>query len=223
MVKTSGNRPRNGGVTAALTAGRYTIGVIPNQAPDPTALLQAWGRGDRAALDRLLPLVHGELRRLAARHMRHERAGHTLQASALVNEVYLRLVEVRQVQWQNRAHFFAMASRIMRRVLVDAARAKAYRKRAAGGSRVPIDDALAVANTPFEDFPALDDALNALETVDPRKCRVVEMRFFGGMSIEETAEAHDGTRPHDAHTRIGQRIGAVCVAGAGLGRLRDFS
>jgi ECF sigma factor len=191
MVKTSGNRPRNGGVTAALPAGRYTIGVIPNQAPDPTALLQAWGRGDRAALDRLLPLVHGELRRLAARHMRHERAGHTLQASALVNEVYLRLVEVRQVQWQNRAHFFAMASRIMRRVLVD--------------------------------FPALDDALNALETVDPRKCRVVEMRFFGGMSIEETAEAHDGTRPHDAHTRIGQRIGAVCVAGAGLGRLRDFS
>jgi RNA polymerase sigma factor (TIGR02999 family) len=142
-----------------------------------------------AALDRLLPLVHGELRRLAGRHMRHERVGHTLQASALVNEAYLRLIEVKQVQWQNRAHFFAMASRLMRRILVDAARAKGYQKRNAGGQKVSLDEAVAVVATPSQDFVALDDALNALEAVDPRKCKVVEMRFFGGMSVEETAEA----------------------------------
>jgi RNA polymerase sigma factor (TIGR02999 family) len=137
----------------------------------------------------LVPLVHGELRRLAGRHMRHERAEHTLQASALVNEAYLRLIEVKQVQWQNRAHFFAMASRIMRRILVDAARAKGYRKRVGGGLNVSLDEALEVPNTPFHDFVALDDALNALEAIDPRKCKVVEMRFFGGMSMEEAAEA----------------------------------
>jgi len=144
-----------------------------------------------AALDRLLPLVHGELRRLAGRHMRHERAGHTLQASALVNEAYLRLIEVKQVQWQNRAHFFAMASRLMRRILVDAARAKGSQKRNAGGQKVSLDEAVAVAATPSQDFVALDDALNALEAVDPRKCKVVEMRFFCGMSVEETAAALD--------------------------------
>ena len=142
-----------------------------------------------AALDRLLPLVHAELRRLAGRHMRHERAGHTLQASALVNEAYLRLIGVKQVQWQNRAHFFAMASRLMRRILVDAARAKAYQKRDAGAQRVSLDNAEETPGTAFQDFPALDDALNALEAVDARKCKVVEMRFFGGMSIEETAAA----------------------------------
>ena len=142
-----------------------------------------------AALDRLLPLVHGELRRLAGRHMRHERAGHTLQASALVNEAYLRLIDVKQIQWQNRAHFFAMASRLMRRILVDAARAKGYQKRAGGGSKVSLDEAVTVAAGPFQNFVALDDALNALEALDPRKCKVVEMRFFGGMSMEETAEA----------------------------------
>jgi RNA polymerase sigma factor (TIGR02999 family) len=121
--------------------------------------------------------------------MRHERAGHTLQASALVNEAYLRLIEVKQVQWQNRAHFFAMASRIMRRILVDAARAKAYQKRGAGGLNLSLDEALEVPNTPVQNFVALDDALNALEAIDPRKCKVVEMRFFGGMSVEEMAEA----------------------------------
>ncbi len=142
-----------------------------------------------AALDRLLPLVHEELRRLAGRHMRHERAGHTLQASALVNEAYLRLIEVKKVQWQNRAHFFAMASRLMRRILVDAARAKGSQKRNAGGEKVSLDEAVAVAATPSQDFVALDDALNALEAIDARKCKVVEMRFFGGMSVEETAVA----------------------------------
>jgi RNA polymerase sigma factor (TIGR02999 family) len=142
-----------------------------------------------AALDRLLPLVHAELRRLAGRHMRHERAGHTLQASALVNEAYLRLIEVNEVKWQNRAHFFAMASRLMRRILVDAARAKGSQKRNAGGEKVSLDEAVEVAATPSRDFVALDDALNALEAIDARKCKVVEMRFFGGMSVEETAVA----------------------------------
>ena len=120
--------------------------------------------------------------------MRHERDGHTLQPSALVNEAYLRLIEIKQVQWQNRVHFFAMASRIMRRILVDAARAKAYQKRGGGGHRVSFDEALAV-EAPGQDFVALDEALTALEAVDPRKCQVVEMRFFGGLSVEGTAEA----------------------------------
>jgi RNA polymerase sigma-70 factor, ECF subfamily len=151
-------------------------------------LLLAWGRGDAAALDRLMPLVYQELRRIAARHLRHERGDHTLQASALVNEAYLRLIEIKQMQWQNRVHFFAMASRIMRRILVEAARAKGRHKRA-GGQRVSIDEALMVAIGPSQDIVALDDALNALEAIDPRKCRVVEMRFFGGLSVEETAEA----------------------------------
>src|SRR5215471_2258905 len=136
-----------------------------------------------------MPLVHMELRRLAGRHMRNERAGHTLQASALVNEAYLRLIEVEQVDWQNRAHFFAMASRMMRRILVDAARAKGYRKRGAGALNVSLDEAAEVVNGPRHDFIALDDALNALEAIDPRKCQVVEMRFFGGMSLDETADA----------------------------------
>lgn len=152
-------------------------------------MLQAWGRGEAAALDRLLPVVHAELRRLAGHHMRRERPGHTLQASALVNEAYLRLIEVKEVQWQNRAHFFAMASRLMRRILVDAARAKRYKKRDAGGPRVSLDEALAVAGPASQDFVALDDALSALDALDPRKCQVVEMRFFGGMSVEETAAA----------------------------------
>jgi RNA polymerase sigma factor (TIGR02999 family) len=150
-------------------------------------LLLAWRRGDAAALDRLVPLVHDELRRIARNHMRHEREGHTLQASALVNEAYLRLIEIKQVQWQNRAHFFAMASRLMRRILVDAARVKAYQKRGAGAQRVTLTDALAVASR--QDLVAVDDALTTLESVDPRKCQVVELRFFGGLSIEETAEA----------------------------------
>jgi RNA polymerase sigma factor (TIGR02999 family) len=179
-------KPRGTGPRAPLAAGVES--GIPARTNDHTALLHAWGRGDRAALDRLIPLVHGELRRLASRHLRHERPGHTLQASALVNEAYLRLIDVSQVRWQNRAHFFAMASRIMRRILVDGARANGYRKRA-GGLRVSLDEAGPVAVTPVHDVVALDDALNALEAIDPRKCQVVEMRFFGGMSLDETAEA----------------------------------
>jgi RNA polymerase sigma-70 factor, ECF subfamily len=126
---------------------------------------------------------------VAGRHMRHERVGHTLQASALVNEAYLRLIQIKQVQWHDRVHFIAMASRIMRRILVEAARAKGFHKRGAGAQKVSLDEALLVQEGPSPDFVALDMALSALEKVDPRKCKVVEMRFFGGLSVEETAEA----------------------------------
>jgi RNA polymerase sigma factor (TIGR02999 family) len=132
--------------------------------------------------------VHEELRRVARRHMRHERAGHTLQASALVNEAYLRLIDITEVPWQNRVHFFAMASRVMRRILVDAARAKGSHKRDAG-PRVSFDEAGVAARDLAPDIVALDEALQALERVDARKCQVVELRFFGGLSVEETAEA----------------------------------
>ena len=154
---------------------------------DVTALLIEWRGGDTEALERLLPLVHGELRRLAKRHMAGERPDHVLQATALVNEVYLRLVDVRRVQWQDRAHFFAMAARLMRRVLVDFARARRNQKRGGALRRVTFDQDLAVAgDTP--DLIAIDDALLALATQYERKSQVVELRFFGGLSVEETAE-----------------------------------
>jgi RNA polymerase sigma factor (TIGR02999 family) len=152
-------------------------------------LLLAWNRGEPDALDALLPLVYDELRRLAAHYLRGERSGHTLQATALVNEAYLRLIEVKQVQWQNRAHFFAMAARLMRRILVDAARSRGYQKRGGGAPVLSLDEALIVPTEPGEDLVALDEALTALAAVDARKSRVVEMRFFGGLSVEETAEA----------------------------------
>ena len=158
-------------------------------AANPTTLLLAWGRGDETALDQLIPLVHDELRQLARRHMAGERPGHTLQATALVNEAYLRLIEVNQVRWQNRAHFFAMASRVMRRILVDAARARGYQKRGGGAETVSLDEALLVSGEPRQDLIALDEALDALAAFDLRKSQVVEMRFFGGLSVEETAEA----------------------------------
>lgn len=149
----------------------------------------AWNRGEPDALDALLPLVYEELRRLAGHYMKGERAGHTLQATALVNEAYLRLIEVNHVQWQNRAHFFAMAARLMRRILVDAARSRGYQKRGGGATMLSLDDALVVSNEPGDDLVALDDALTALAAVDVRKSQVVEMRFFGGLTLEETAEA----------------------------------
>jgi RNA polymerase sigma-70 factor (ECF subfamily) len=157
-------------------------------------LLLAWNQGAPDALEALLPLVYEELRRLAAHYMKGERTGHTLQATALVNEAYLRLIEVRQVQWQNRAHFFAMAARLMRRILVDAARARGYQKRGAGAPMVSLDEALLVANEPGDDVVALDDALTALAAIDERKSRVVEMRYFGGLSLDETAAALDISR-----------------------------
>ena len=167
----------------------HRIRPIPEPRANPTALLLAWNRGDPDALDALLPLVYEELRRLAAHYMKRERSGHTLQATALVNEAYLRLIEVRQVRWQNRAHFFAMAARLMRRILVDAARARGYQKRGGGASMISLDEALVVPTEPGDDLVALDDALTALAAVDSRKSQVVEMRFFGGLSLDETAEA----------------------------------
>jgi RNA polymerase sigma factor (TIGR02999 family) len=153
-----------------------------------TRLLVAWGHGDEAALEQLMPLVHAELRRLARRHMGHERRGHTLQPTALVNEAYLRLIDVRRIQWQDRAHFFAMSARLMRRILVDFARARRYQKRGGGAAKVTFDEALVASNERGAELLALDDALAALAAVDPRKSQVVEMRFFGGLSVEETAE-----------------------------------
>jgi RNA polymerase sigma factor (TIGR02999 family) len=154
-----------------------------------TRLLVDWRNGDEGALEQLIPLVHDELRRVARRHMAHERVGHTLQATALVNEAYVRLIDVRQVNWQDRAHFFAMSSRLMRRVLVDFARSKGYQKRGGGAQKVSLDEALIVSSEPGADLVALDDALAALAAFDARKAQVVEMRFFGGLSVEETAEA----------------------------------
>jgi RNA polymerase sigma factor (TIGR02999 family) len=158
------------------------------QVPEVTQLLLAWGKGDPAALEALTPVVYDELRRLARHYMGNERVGHTLQATALVNEAYMRLVDIHKVQWQNRAHFFAMSARLMRRILVDSARSRKYQKRGAGAQKVSLDERLLVAE-PGRDLVALDDALNELAKVDERKRKVVEMRFFGGLSVEETAEA----------------------------------
>ena len=164
---------------------------VPTSPPpsSPTVLLLAWGRGDQGAFDQLVPLVHEELRRIARQQMGRERGGHTLQPTALVNEAYLRLIDVKRIKWQDRQHFFAMAARVMRRVLVDAARARRFHKRGGGAPMVSLDDTLAVAREPDRDLVELDEALNALAAVDPRKSQVVEMRYFGGLSVEETAEA----------------------------------
>lgn len=155
----------------------------------PTELLLAWGRGERAAFDQLVPLVYDELRRLARGHMARERPDHTLQASGLVHEAYVRLIELKQMRWQNRAHFFAMAARVMRRILVDNARARRNEKRGGGVPKVTLEEALVVASGPGADLVALDEALTALEALHPRKSQVVELRYFAGLSLEETAEA----------------------------------
>ena len=165
----------------------------PPLAPRPTAdgvtdLLQAWSQGNEAALERLIPIVHLELRRLARRQMRRERDGHTLQTTALVNEVYVRLVDLSRVRWQDRTHFFAMSSRLMRRVLVDHARSRRYLKRGGGAVLVTLNPDLALTPSRGTDLVALDDALTVLAAKDPRKGRVVELRFFGGLSVAETAE-----------------------------------
>ena len=154
-----------------------------------TGLLVAWGQGDESAFEQLVPLVHAELRRLAHREMGRERAGHTLQTTALVNEAYMRLIDVSQVQWKDRAHFFAMSARLMRRILVDHARARQSQKRGGDARKVSFDEALVVSEERGSDLVALDDALQALAAVDARKSQVIELRYFGGLSVEETAEA----------------------------------
>ena len=153
-----------------------------------TQLLVAWGGGDRAALDRLMPLVYEELRRLARHYMSGECPGNTLQTSALVNEAYLRLADQTNPNWQNRAHFFAISAQLMRQILVDYARKRRSHKRGGGERQVSLDEALIVSEERAADVVALDAALEGLAEIDPRKCRVVELRFFGGLSIEETAE-----------------------------------
>ena len=155
---------------------------------DVTWLLVAWNNGDQAALDKLLPLVNAELRQLARRYMRRENPGHTLQTSALVNEAYLRLIDQRQVQWQNRAHFFGIAAQLMRRILIDHARSHHYAKRGGGALRVSLDETAAVTDARAAELLAVDEALEKLTALDARKGRIVELRFFGGLSLEETAE-----------------------------------
>jgi len=160
-----------------------------------TQLLQAWSGGEESALDKLVPLVYGELHRMARRHMARERSGQTLQVTALVNEAYLKLVhsrqglvDSRQASWQDRAHFFAVCAQIMRRILVDRARGRGARKRGLGTPALELEEALVVAHGRGTDLVALDDALKDLAALDPRKGQVVELRFFGGLSVEETAE-----------------------------------
>lgn len=155
--------------------------------PDVTGLLTAWSGGDRAALDRLSPLVYDELRRLAHDRMLGERQGHPLQITALTHEAFLRLVDVTRVHWQNRAHFLAVAARVMRRVLVEAARARRARKRGGDVRVVPLGEIEPQVTAPPIDVRALDEALDALARTDPRRARVVELRYFGGVTIEEVA------------------------------------
>ena len=167
--------------------------MVPTKSAEITSLLKAWSEGDTSALDRLTPLLYDELRRLARGYMRHERPGHTLQTTALINEAYLRLVDVKGVDWDGRAHFLAVAARIMRRILVDAARARASAKR--GGEMERVDHSTAVdfdqlsapQSNRADDLVALDDALSRLTQLDPRQGQVIELRFFGGLTVEETA------------------------------------
>jgi RNA polymerase sigma factor (TIGR02999 family) len=156
-----------------------------------TQLLLEWGNGDKAALDKLVPVVYQELRRLARHYMRRERPGHTLQTSALVNEAYMRLVDYKHVRWESRAHFFAVAAQAMRRILVEHARKRHFAKRGGGAIRVSFDEAAMVSEKQAAELIALDDALTSLEAIDPRKSRIVELRYIGGLNIEETAEVLD--------------------------------
>jgi RNA polymerase sigma-70 factor (ECF subfamily) len=153
-----------------------------------TLMLRAWGEGDQSALEKLTPLVEAELRRLAHHYLAQERLGHTLQTTALINEAWLRLIDWKQVNWQNRAHFFGVSARLMRYILVGFARARNRQKRGGAAQQVSLEEASAIAGDRSDDLVALDDALQALAKYDPRKCQIVELRFFGGLSVEEAAE-----------------------------------
>jgi len=161
--------------------------TTPSQ-KEVTQLLIDWSKGDQAALEKLLPLVEEELRRLAGRYMRRENPGHTLQTSALVNEAYLRLIEQKSVHWQNRAHFFGIAAQLMRRILVDHARRRQYAKRGGAAQKVSLDEAAMAPQERAAELVALDEALRQLAAMDERKGRIVEMKFFGGLTTEEVAE-----------------------------------
>jgi RNA polymerase sigma factor (TIGR02999 family) len=169
--------------------------IVPSSSVEISRLLRAWGDGDQAALNQLTPLVYTELHQIAHRHMRQQLPGQTLQTTALVNEAYLRLVDVEGVRWQDRTHFFAVSAQIMRRILVDSARAHLADKRGGRLPHVYLDESMDASPQSSEDLIALDDALNALEEMDPRKARVVELRFFAGLSVEQTAEALNISAP----------------------------
>lgn len=160
----------------------------PHSSHDVTGLLQAWGHGDQEALQKLVPLVYEQLRAAARRYMVRERQGHTLQTTALIHETYLRLVDVRRIKWQNRAHFLAICAQLMRRILIDFARSRRYQKRGGAAPHVELNEALVLTSRPDPNLLALDDALKRLAVMDPRKSRVVELRFFGGLSVKDTAE-----------------------------------
>jgi RNA polymerase sigma-70 factor (ECF subfamily) len=158
------------------------------RAEDLTGLLIEWREGDESALEKLTPLVYDELRRIAHRYMQRERNGHTLQTTALVNEAYLRLAGQQKIQWQSRAHFFAVSAQVMRHILIDHARRRHYAKRGGEASQVQLEDTAAMSQQLAAELVALDEALDELAKLDPRKARVVELRYFGGLSLEETAE-----------------------------------
>lgn len=162
--------------------------MSPDSGANVTELLASWSSGDQNAADALMPLVYGELRRLAGAYLRRERPGHTLQSTALVHEAFMRLVDQREVHWKSRAHFYAIAAQMIRRILVDHARAHQAGKRGSGAIKLELDDALAVSVPQGLDLLGLDDALNGLAALDPRQSRIVELRFFTGLSVEETSE-----------------------------------
>lgn len=162
-----------------------TTKPVPNEV---TSLLLAWSQGEQSALARLIPLVYAQLRQLAHRYMDRERPGHTLQTTALVNEAYLRLIDSSRVEWQDRAHFFAISAQLMRRILVDSARSRRYLKRGGKARQVSFDEALKISEEESPDLVALDEALTSLGSMDARKGKVVELRFFGGLTVEESAK-----------------------------------
>jgi RNA polymerase sigma factor (TIGR02999 family) len=161
------------------------MAALPNEV---TQLLINWSQGDQSALDELIPLVHAELRRLARHYLARENPGHTLQTSALINEAYIRLIDQQDMPWQNRAHFFGVAAQVMRHILIDHSRRYCSAKRGGGARKIALDEVMLVNDKRAEELVALDDALKTLATLDPRKSQIIELRFFGGMSIEETAE-----------------------------------
>jgi len=177
------------GKTRDEPTGQKGAAMTTPSPQDVTQLLEDWSHGDQGALDRLMPLVHHELQRLAHRHLARERAGHTLQTTALVNEAYLRLVDQRQVHWQNRTHFTAIAAQLMRRILIDYARKRGYAKRGGGAQHVALDEVAVLSPERATDLIDLDEALDKLAAIDPQACRVVELRYVWGLTIEETAEA----------------------------------
>jgi RNA polymerase sigma-70 factor (ECF subfamily) len=162
--------------------------MLSTSGHEVTRLLKAWSDGEESALEKLVPMIYAELHRAAQRYMSRERSDHTLQTTALINEAYLRLIDFQHISWQNRAQFFGICSQLMRRILVDFARCRGSQKRGANGIHLPLDETLIVSREPHADVIALDDALRALAAFDERKSRVIELRFFGGLSVEETAE-----------------------------------